>query len=87
MILYIESDAGKLLKIFSRSITEWAKEEDTTSEADEANNNDSVVTIEAKDQKAKPGKAKQAAADTLNTITDDCDNVLAFLKYISVKYP
>ena len=29
VILYIESDAGKLLKIFSRSITEWAKEEDT----------------------------------------------------------
>ena len=78
-ILHGKSDAGKLLNIFSRSITGWAKDEDTTSEADEANDKDSVVTIEAKDTKVKPGKAKQAAAETLTTITDNCNNVLAFL--------
>ena len=75
-ILHGELDAGELLKIFACSITEWEKEEDTTSEADEANDEDSVVTIEAKDTKAKPGKAKQAAAkttvaETLTTIADD----------------
>ena len=46
-ILHGKSDAGKLLNIFARSITEWAKDEDTTSEADEANDNDSVVVIGA----------------------------------------
>ena len=44
-----------------------------------ANNDDSVVTIEAKDAKAKPGKAKQAAAEAFTTIAEDGDNVLAFI--------
>ena len=57
-----ELDTGELLNVFSRSITEWAKEEETTSESDEANDKDIVVTIKAEDVKAKPGKAKQAAA-------------------------
>ena len=30
VILHGESDAGKLLNISARSITEWAKDEDTT---------------------------------------------------------
>ena len=60
--------------------------------ADEANNNNSVVTIEAVESKSKPGKAKQAsaktaAAETLATITDYCDNVLAFLQSVAIKYP
>ena len=65
-ILRGESDAGELLNISARFITEWAKEEETRSEADEANDEDSVISIEAKDVKlAKPGKAKQATAETL----------------------
>ena len=91
-ILHGDLDAGDLLNIFSCSITELAKEEDITSEVDEANENDSVVTIEAKDAKAKPGKTKQVAAVTaaakmLTTIADDCDDVLAFLQAVAVKYP
>ena len=91
-ILHGESDAGKLLKIFARSITEWAKEEDTTIETDEANGGNSVVTIEAKEEKEKTGKTKQAAAkmastETLTTIADDCDNVLAFLQAVAIKSP
>ena len=51
-----------------------------------------MVTIEAAEAKANPGKAKQAsdetaAAETLATIEDDCDNVLAFLQAVAVKYP
>ena len=92
VILHSKSDAGKLLKIFARSITEWAKDKNTTSEADEANNDDIVVIIEAKDAKAKLGKAKQAtaktaAAETLTNITDNCNDVLAFLQAVTVKYP
>ena len=74
-ILHSESDAGKLLNIFARSITEWALDADSSNEADEANNDDSVVVIEAAEAKANPGKAKQAsaktaAAKTLATIAD-----------------
>ena len=35
-ILHGESDAGELLKIFARSITEWESDADSSSEADEA---------------------------------------------------
>ena len=59
-ILHSESDAGKLLKIFARSITEWELDADSSSEADEDNDDDSVVTIEYAEVKAKPGKAKLA---------------------------
>ena len=91
-ILHGKLDAGELLKIFARSIMEWASDEDSTSKADEANDNNSVVTIEAEEAKAKPGKAKQAstetaAAETLATIVDDCDDVLAFLQAVAVKSP
>ena len=91
-ILHSESDVGKLLKIFARSITEWAKDEDSTSKADEANDNDSVVTIDAEEAKSMPGKAKQAsdetaAAETLATIKNDCDDVLAFLQAVVIKSP
>ena len=77
VILHSEPDAGELLKIFARSITEWASNADPLVEADEAIDDDSVVTIEAAEAK-KPGKAKQASAETLATIADDCDDVLAF---------
>ena len=91
-ILHGESDTGNLLKVFYCSITEWEKDEDSTSEADEANDDDSVVTIDAKEAKANPGKAKQASAETaaaekLTTITDNFNDVLAFLQAISVKSP
>ena len=87
-IIRRESDAGELLKFFARSIMDRAKEEETTSKADEANNDDSVITIKAKDAKsANPVKSKQAAAKTLTTIVDNCDNVLAFLQAVAVKYP
>ena len=40
----------------------------------------------------KPGMAKQASAETataetLASIADDCDDVLAFLQAVTVKYP
>ena len=54
-------DAGELLKIFALSITEWVSDVYSTSEAYEANDDDSVVTIEAEEAKAKPGKAKQGS--------------------------
>ena len=44
-IIHNDSDAGELHKILARSITKWASEADSSSEADEANDNDSVVTI------------------------------------------
>ena len=90
-ILHGELDGGELLKIFARSITEWASDADPSSEADEASNDNSVATIEAAEAK-NPGKAKQAsaetaAAETLATITDDCGNVLDFLQAVAVKSP
>ena len=57
-ILHGESDTGKLLKTFARSIKEWVLDADSSSKADEANNDDSFVTIEAEEAKSKPGKAK-----------------------------
>ena len=85
-------DAGELLNIFTRSITEWVSDADSLGEEDEANDNDIVITIEAAESKENPGKAKQAstktaAAETLATITDDCDDVLAFLQAVAVKSP
>ena len=58
VILHGELDAGELLKLFARSITDWVKDEDTTSDADEANDDDSAVTIDANEAKVEPGKAK-----------------------------
>ena len=71
---------------------EWASDADSSSEADEANDDDIVVTIEAEEVKAKPGKAekasaKTAATNTLATIADDCGDVLAFLQAVAVKSP
>ena len=62
-ILHSESNAGELLKIFARSISEWASDADPSSEVDEASDDDSVVTIEAVEAK-KPGKVKQASTET-----------------------
>ena len=110
-ILNGESDTGELLKIFARSITEWALDAAPPSEAYEASDNDSVVTVEAPEasevkkagkskasaetpaaEAKKPGKAKQAsaetaAAETLASFAVDCDDVLAFLQAVAVKYP
>ena len=85
-------DAGELLKIFNRSITEWVSDADYLSEEDEANDNDIVITLEAAESKANPGKAKQAStktatAVTLATIADNFDDVLAFLQAVAVKSP
>ena len=90
-ILHGKSDAGELLTIFACSITEWASDADPSSEAGEASNDDSVLTFEAAEAK-KPGKAKQASAKTavaemLASTADDCDDVLAFLQTVGVKYP
>ena len=54
-ILHGESDAGELLKIFARSITEWVLDADYSSEADEANNNVSFAIL-------KPRKPNQSQA-------------------------
>ena len=91
-ILHGKSDACKLLKSFARSITKWESDAYSSSEADEASDDDSVVIIEAAEAKEKPGKAKQASAEmaaakTLATITDDCDNVLALLQAVAVESP
>ena len=64
-ILHGESDAGKLLNIFFCSITEWELNTDSLSEA---NNDNSVVTIEAAEAK-NPGKTKQASLETATTET------------------
>ena len=63
VILHSEPDAGELLKIFARSITEWASNTAPSSDADEASNDDSVVTVKA-DEAKKPSKTKQASAKT-----------------------
>ena len=69
VILHGELDVGKLLKFFARSITECEKEGENTSEVDNDNDKDIVITIEAEDKKsAKPGKTKQATAETLTNI-------------------
>ena len=83
--------AGDLARFKKHSITKWASDADSLSEADEANDDDSVVTIEAAEAK-NPGKAKQASAKTaaaemLATIADNCEDVLAFLQAVAVKYP
>ena len=62
-ILHGKLNAGEVLKIFARSIMEWASDTDTLSEAEEAGDDNRVVTIEAAEAK-KPGKAKQASAKT-----------------------
>ena len=62
-ILHGESDAGKLMKIFARSITDWVSDADLSSKADEASDDDIVVTIKAAETK-NPDKAKQASAET-----------------------
>ena len=67
-IIHGKSDASKLLKIFSRSITEWALDAAPTSEADEASNNDSVVKVEATEEK-KSDKTKQASDETASSET------------------
>ena len=46
-ILHGESDVGELLKIFARLITEWSSDVAPPSEAVEASNDDSVVTVES----------------------------------------
>ena len=44
--------------------------------------------MEAEDENTtKTGKAKQATAKTLATIAYDCDDVLAFLQAVTLKYP
>ena len=51
-ILHGELDAGELLKIYNCSIKEWAKEGENTSEADDNNDKDIVITIKAEDKKS-----------------------------------
>ena len=62
-ILHGESDKGELLKIFARSITEWASDVSPPSEADEASDDDSIVTVEAPEapDAKKAGKSKASA--------------------------
>ena len=88
VILHGESDAGELMKNFARFITEWAKKGETVSGEDDDNDEYSEVSLEAEDKKkAKTFKAKQSTAKTLTTITDDCDDVLAFLQAVTVNSP
>ena len=70
---------------------EWASDAYFLSVADEANYNDIVVTIESVEVKnlvkAKQASTTTATAETLETIADDCDNILAFLKAVAMKSP
>ena len=101
-ILHGESDAGELLKIFARSITRWASDADPSSKVDvvtievaEAKKPGKAKQASAKMAAAKSkkqSKEKQASSETaaakmLASITDNCDNVLAFLQAVSVKSP
>ena len=65
-ILHGNSDAGELLKIFARLITEWASDAAPPSKADEASDNDNVVTVEASEasEVKKAGKSKASAKTT-----------------------
>ena len=45
------------------------------------------MEAKAKPVKANQATAKTAAAETLATIADDCDDILAFLQAVAVKYP
>ena len=80
------SDAGELLNIFARSITEWAKEGEDTSGEDDDNESEGGMEAEEKNTTNK-GKKKQATAETLTTIANDCDEVLAFLQAVAFKSP
>ena len=62
-ILHSESDAGEILTIFARSITEWKSYVAPPRKADEASDDDSAVTVEAPEAK-KPGKTKHASSET-----------------------
>ena len=53
------------MKIFARSITEWASNTAPPSEDDEASDNDSVVTVEAPEaSKVKKAGKSKASAET-----------------------
>ena len=81
-------DAGKLLKIFARSVTEWVKEGEDTSKDDDGEDNKSEVGVEAEEENiTNNGKTKQDTSDMLATIADNCENVLAFLQAVTVKSP
>ena len=84
-------DAGDLLKIFSLYITERAEEgEDDNRDDDDNNNKDNETEggVEAEEEKTtKTGKTKQDTAKTFDTITEDCDDVWAFLQAVTVKSP
>ena len=69
------------MKIFTCSITERAEEGEDGRDDDE-----NIIKEEDKKTK-KTGKTKQATTDAFVIITDDCDNVLAFLNAIAVKSP
>ena len=74
---------GELLNIFTRST-----KGETDSREDNNNNKDSEGSVEAEDEKTmNPGKENQATSETLATISDDFDDVMAFLQAVAVKYP
>ena len=54
------------MKIFARSITKWASDAAPPSEANEASDNDSVVTVKSPEapEAKKAGKMKQNSAET-----------------------
>ena len=84
-MLHGELDAGELLKIFARSIMEWAKGGENASREDNDNDEGSE---EAKDKKTTDtGKANQDTAETLATIVYDRETFLAFLQAVAFKSP
>ena len=65
VIIHGESDVGELLKIFARLIREWALDTAPPSKADEASDDDSIVTVEAPEtsEVKKLGKSKTLHRD------------------------
>ena len=82
-ILNRESDVGELLYIFARFVMERA-EEGGDSRGDD---NDDYKNEKEDENTTNMGKTKQATAEILATIADNCDDVFAFHQAVAVKSP
>ena len=76
----------ELLNIFVRSITK-REEEEEDSNGEEDNNNSKEEEEAEEDTKKKTEKKRKATVETLATIVDNCNNILAFLQAVAVESP
>ena len=75
-----------ILKIFARSIMNREEEKDD-SNGEEDNNNSKEEEEAEEDTKKKTEKKRKATVETLATIADNFNNILAFLQAVAVKSP